>query len=65
MFGLTGKDSFRALPGETVLDDCLQQFSRVGLRTLAGWARDVSRSEKDKFSAVARAETATEDRRAN
>ena len=46
------------------MDDCLQQFSRVGLRTLVLGRRDVSRSEKDKFLKAWRAaETATEDRK--
>ena len=50
MFGLTGKDSFKRFAGgRPALDDCLQQFSRVGLRTLVLGRRDVSRSEKDKF----------------
>ena len=65
MFGLTGKDSFRRFAGgRPALDDCLQQFSRVGLRTLVLGRRDVSRSEKDKFLKAWRAaETATEDRK--
>ena len=65
MFGLTGKDSFKRFAGgRPALDDCLQQFSRVGLRTLVLGRRDVSRSEKDKFLKAWRAaETATDDRK--